>query len=152
MMYSRALYTTGFVWLVAVCHAFSHSPINPRLMPIQEATIIDGASVYQQNFTQFQYYIESIGTVSIDAVSLESGTLTAIYSYQQGSEIRNVLSVLTVDSDGMYTGTCTTKVKGKVLFAVNTSLSFQEDGTAIGNWSWSGTPSSQDPIVNISKR
>lgn len=112
---------------------------------------IDGAKHYQGNHKKFKYYIETIGTVSIDNVELNNGKLTALYSYKQGSEVRNVVSVLNLDSDGVYKGTCTTKVNGKVLLAVNTWLTFMEDGTATGNWSWSGKPSKNDPIVEISK-
>lgn len=112
---------------------------------------VDGAKNYQKNHNQFKYYIESIGTVSIDNVELNNGELTALYSYKLGNEVRNVVSALKLDKDGIYKGTCTTKVSGKVLFAVNTWLSFSENGTATGNWSWSGNPTKNDPIVTISK-
>lgn len=112
---------------------------------------VDGAKNYQKNYNQFKYYIESIGTVTIDNVELNNGELTALYSYKQGNEVRNVVSALKLDKDGIYKGTCTTKVNGKVLFAVNTWLTFYENGTATGNWSWSGNPSKNDPIVTISK-
>ncbi len=112
---------------------------------------IDGAFVYQQGFRQFSYFIETIGTVSIDEVSLDGNVLTAIYSYRLGSETRNVVSRLVRDKDDIYKGTCTTTVGKHVLFAVNTWLIFKSDGTGQGNWSWSGAPSKTDPIVRISK-
>ena len=113
---------------------------------------MDGAAVYRDNFKQFNYYIGSIGNVSIDNVELEQGKLTAIYSYMQGSEKRHVVSALTLDNDGIYKGTCTTKVNGKVLLAVNTWLSFADDGTASGNWSWSGKPTEKDEVVEVTRR
>ncbi|WP_109831115.1 hypothetical protein [Reichenbachiella versicolor] len=113
---------------------------------------MDGAQLYQKNYKQFNYYIETIGSVSIDKVELKDKKLTAIYSYEQGSEHRNVVSELHQDKDGIYKGKCTTKVNGKILLAVNTWLRFNEDGSANGNWSWSGAPSKNDPVVTISKK
>ncbi len=115
-------------------------------------TTINGAMRYQKNHKKFNYYIETIGTVSIDNVELNNKKLTAIYSYKHGSEHRNVVSELNQDKDGIYKGKCTTKVNGKVLLAVNTWLTFNQDGSANGNWSWSGTPSNNDPIITISKK
>ncbi|OJJ22089.1 hypothetical protein BKI52_08605 [marine bacterium AO1-C] len=128
----------------------SFSKPSTHMKTVMEKTI-DGAIVYQKNYSHYKYYIETIGTVSIDQVSLEKRTLTATYSYQQGYETRQVVSSLLLDKDGIYKGTCTTKVNGKTLFAVNTHLTFKEDGTASGNWSWSGQPSHNHPIVTISK-
>ena len=127
------------------------SEIRENNMTLKTEKKADGAMYYQKNHNQFKYYIETIGTVSIDNVELKNGKLTALYSYKQGSETRNVVSVLNLDNDGVYKGTCTTKVNGKVLLAVNTWLIFMEDGTASGNWSWSDNPSKNDPIVKISK-
>lgn len=138
--------------LVAVLSTSSMAKNKLQTMKIEKTTAMEGAAVYQQNFKQFEYYIGSIGTVSIDAVALEEGVLTAVYSYQEGPTTRDVLSSLTLDDDGIYKGTCTTKVNGKELFSVNTWLSFSEDGTARGNWSWAGTPSTNDPIVKLSKK
>ena len=112
----------------------------------------DGANTYQQKFNQYNYYIESIGRVTIDNVQLHEGVLTAHYSYKLGGEIRNVVSSLTLKNDGIYKGTCTTKANGKTLFAVTTWLTFSEDGTALGNWTWSGNPSKNNPVVKISKK
>ncbi|WP_075343483.1 hypothetical protein [Tenacibaculum agarivorans] len=113
-------------------------------------TAIDGAVHYQKHFKQFNYYIETIGTVSIDRVALNNNQLTALYSYKNGNEIRDIISLLNKDKDGIYKGTCTTKVNGQFLFAVNTHLTFNDDGSATGNWNWHGTPSKNDPIVTIS--
>lgn len=145
------------IWLmlcpILIGHAvfsFSASKSQKNMIE-QQVKTNGGASLYEKDYKQFKYYIETIGTVSIDNVELNDGILTAIYSYKQGNEVRHVVSELTVDGDGIYKGTCTTKVNGKILFAVNTSLTFAEDGTASGNWSWSGAPSKNDPIVKISK-
>jgi len=151
-MYSKALFIASFLLLVLMFSAFSFSQNKNKSMQNQELKTIEGAAVYQQQFKKFKYYIETIGTVSIDEVALENGKLTAIYSYKQGGEVRHVVSALTLDNDNIYKGTCTTKVNGKILFAVNTWLTFSADGTASGNWSWSGIPSKNDPIVTISKR
>ncbi|MEO9513959.1 MAG: hypothetical protein ABJN84_02385 [Flavobacteriaceae bacterium] len=128
---------------------------EPNLKLTAESMItseqVDGARIYQNSHNQFKYYIASIGTVSIDNVELNNDELLAFYSYKLGKEVRNVVSALKLDEDGIYKGTCTTKVNGKVLFAVNTWLTFSEDGTATGNWCWSGNPSKNDPIVTISK-
>lgn len=129
----------------------SQSQKNVTSMIEQQVKISGGANLYQKNHKQFKYFIESIGMVSIDNVELNENTLTAIYSYKLGNEVRHVVSELIQDNDGIYKGVCTTKVNGKVLFAVNTWLTFANDGTAIGNWSWSGAPSNNDPIVQISK-
>ncbi len=112
----------------------------------------NGARHYQKNYTDFNYYIETIGTVTIDEVTLNNNELKAIYSYKQGNQIRNVISLLKLDTDGFYKGTCTTKVNNKTLFSVNTWLRFNKNGTASGNWSWSGTPTNNDPIIKISKK
>lgn len=124
---------------------------NPTIMT-KTIHLTDGAIHYQKNFEKFNYYIETIGDVSIDNVALDDGKLTALYTYSYGNEIRNVVSALTLDSDGIYKGTCTTIVNGKVLFAVNTWLTFSKNGTASGNWSWSGTPSKNNPIITISTK
>lgn len=121
-------------------------------MTVKTENKTNGAMLYQKNYKQFTYYIETIGTVSIDNVELINGELTALYSYKLGNEVRNVVSVLKLDKDGIYKGTCTTKVNGKVLLAVNTWLNFSENGTASGNWSWSGNPSKNDAIVTISNK
>ena len=128
-----------------------NSEINNN-MEVKTEKKVDGAIQYQKAHKQFKYYIETIGTVSIDNVELNNGKLTALYSYKQGSQTRNVVSELNLDKDGIYKGTCTTKVNGKVLFAVNTWLTFSENGTAKGNWSWSGAPSKNDPTVTISSK
>lgn len=120
-------------------------------MKVKTENKTDGAMRYQKNYKQFAYYIETIGIVSIDNVELNNKKLTALYSYKQGSEHRNVVSELILDKDGIYKGTCTTKVNGIVLLAVNTWLTFNEDGTATGNWSWSGSPTKNDVVVTISK-
>lgn len=135
-----------------LCLSFSKSKTNESNMKTRVEKEVDGASIYQKNFTQFEYYIETIGVVTIDNVELNKGKLTAIYSYNQGRELRHVVSVLSKDDDCIYKGTCTTTVNGKVLFAVKTWLTFSKDGMAIGNWSWSGAPSKKDPIVKISKK
>lgn len=127
------------------------SKTNRNNMLVQIKNKADGALRYQKDFDKFSYFIETIGTVSIDEVKFINNKLTAIYSYNQGSEVRNVVSALNQDNDGIYKGTCTTKVNGKVLFKVNTWLTFSENGTATGNWSWSSNPTKNDPIVTISK-
>lgn len=132
--------------------SFSKSYSNDNIMETQLEEMVDGASIYQKNHDQFKYYIETIGMVTIDKVELNEQRLTAIYSYRQGSEVRHVVSELTQTHDGIYKGACTTKVNGQVLFAVNTWLTFRPDGSAIGNWSWSGAPSKNDPIVEITKK
>lgn len=139
---------TGLVFLSC---AKSKSQTNMNGMTDHKIQSAGGAGLYQKNHQQYKYYIETIGTVSIDQVKLNHGKLTAIYSYRQGSEERHVVSELQLDGDGIYKGTCTTKVNGKILFDVNTWLIFNEDGTALGNWSWSGAPSKNDPTVKISK-
>lgn len=121
-------------------------------MIVKTESKTNGAILYQKNHKKYTYYIETIGTVSIDNVALNDKKLTAIYSYNLGNEHRNVVSELNLDKDGVYKGTCTTKVNGKILLAVNTWLTFNEDGTAKGNWSWSGAPSNNDPIVTISTK
>ena len=120
---------------------------NSRLVKKENKT--NGAILYQKNYKKYTYYIETIGIVSIDNVELNDKKLTAIYSYEQSNEYRNVVSELHLDKDGIYKGTCTTKVNGKKLLAVNTWLTFSEDGTATGNWCWLGNPSKNDPIVKI---
>jgi len=135
-----------------IFESFTTFKTDKKNMEIQAEKVTDGASIYQKNYTQFKYFIESIGMVTIDEVKLNNKKLTAIYSYKQGSENRNVVSELNQDKDGIYKGTCTTKVNGKVLFSVSTWLTFSEDGSATGNWSWSGTPSKNDPKVEISKK
>jgi hypothetical protein len=144
---SMIMMLIGFTFL-----SFTKSNPPTNNLTIKTKNKTDGAMNYQKNFKQFAYYIETIGTVSIDNVELNNKKLTAIYSYQQGGEHRNVVSELDQDNDGIYKGTCTTKVNGKVLLAVNTWLTFNDDGTAVGNWSWSGAPSKNDPIVTISKK
>lgn len=151
MVYPKVLHIAGSILFVLMLSIFSNSENKIQFMQKQDLKTTEGASVYQQGFKKFKYYIESIGTVSIDEVALKNENLTAIYSYKLGSETRHVVSALTLDSDNIYKGTCTTKVNGRVLFAVNTWLTFKADGTAIGNWSWSGSPSKNDPIVKISK-
>jgi len=94
---------------------------------------IDGAIQYQKNYKQFNYYIETIGTVSIDTVELKNDQLIALYSYKMGNEHRKVISKLNRDNNGIYKGTCTTTVHGKVIIIVNTSLTFSTNGTALGN-------------------
>ena len=150
-MQSKALYKVGFIQLFFMITTFSCLQQKLEHMQSHSFEPMDGAAVYQQQFENFKYYIETIGTVTIDEVSLENEELTALYSYDQGSETRHVVSILHLSDDNIYKGTCTTKVDGKVLFSVNTWLTFNDDGTAIGNWSWSGAPSQNDPIVEISK-
>lgn len=131
--------------------SFTKPPIKKTTTSkIEVESTIDGAYIYEKNFNQFTYYIETIGVVKIDKVTLRNRELTARYSYQQGNEIRNVASTLVLDNDGIYKGHCTTKVGNKTLFSVNTWLIFSNDGTAIGNWSWSGKPTKTDPRVTIS--
>lgn len=112
----------------------------------------DGAAIYQADFASYRYKIETIGVVSIDAVELDGARLRATYSYVESGRTRHVISDLTRDHDGIYKGTCTTRVSGEVLFRVATWLEFAEDGTASGNWSWSGRPRSSDPRVDITRR
>lgn len=138
--------------LVLYSFAKPNSEKQKNSMTVKTENKTNGAILYQKNYKQFTYYIETIGTVSIDNVALNDKKLTAIYSYKLGSEHRNVVSELNLDKDGIYKGTCTTKVNGEILLAVNTWLTFNEDGTATGNWSWSGTPSKNDPIVTISNK
>lgn len=132
--------------------SFSSFKTNENNMETTVEKISDGAAVYEKHHSQFRYYIETVGEVNIDKVTLKDGHLTAIYSYRQGRQIRNVVSELIIDHDGIYKGTCTTKVDGSVLFAVNTWLNFNADGSAKGNWSWSGAPTQNDPVVEISKK
>lgn len=124
------------------------------ILPMEVLTdkTTSGARYYQKNYTDFKYYIETIGTVTIDKITLNNNELKAIYSYKQGNQIRNVISLLKLDIDGIYKGTCTTKVNNETLFSVNTWLLFNKNGTALGNWSWSGTPTKKDPIIKISKK
>lgn len=143
--------STMLVGLSALSFKKSKSKTNMNSMVEQQVKSEEGAQNYQKNYKQFTYYIESIGMVSIDKVELDKLKLTAHYSYKLANEVRHVVSVLTMDDDGIYKGTCTTKVKGEIIFAVNTWLTFTKDGTALGNWSWSGTPTKNDPIVTISK-
>lgn len=150
-MNTRGLLVLSGMLLGLVFYAFSSSQNNKNTMITTTMNGLDGADVYQENFSTFRYYIETIGVVSIDEVHLEQGKLTALYSYRQGKKVRHVVSELDLDQDGIYKGTCTTKVDNKILFAVNTWLTFNDDGTAVGNWSWSGQPSKNDPIVKISK-
>lgn len=148
-MRSKIILSTLLIGLALF--SFKSPESNKHDMKLNEEQTADGVQLYQQNHEQFTYFIGSIGFVSIDKVELNNGKLTAIYSYKQGNEIRNVVSVLDLDSDGVYKGTCTTKVKGETLFAVNTWLTFNNDGTAKGNWSWSGSPTTEDAIVTITK-
>ena len=133
--------------------SWSNSTIKTdnKNMETQAEKVVDGARAYQKNYTQFKYFIETIGMVTIDEVKLNNEKLTAIYSYKLGNEVRHVVSELNQDKNGIYKGTCTTKVNGKILFSVNTWLTFSKNGTATGNWSWSGNPSKNDPVVTISK-
>lgn len=142
--------TVLILLICGISIAFTKPITKGNYMIIEKENKIDGALHYQKNFKQYTYYIETIGTVSIDKVELKNKELTAIYSYRQGHEIRNVVSALIQDKDGIYKGTCTTTVNKRPLFAVNTWLSFSENGTASGNWSWSGNPTKNDPIVTIS--
>lgn len=140
-----------FMSLAFISFKMPRSEMRKNNMNIEKKQRIDGAKHYQKNYKKFKYYIETIGVVFINNVELKNGELTAFYSYKQGNEVRNVTSVLRLDNDGIYKGTCTTKVNGKVTITVNTWLTFTEDGTASGNWSWSGKPSNNDPKVKISK-
>ncbi|WP_298424433.1 hypothetical protein [uncultured Kordia sp.] len=145
-------------WILIILVAFILlSFIKPNFLIPKMSMIIkteqqkDGAKKYQKDYQSYNYYIETIGTVSIDKVMLSNGKLTAIYSYKQAGEIRNVISELKVSTDNIYKGTCTTTVNGRELFSVTTWLTFNEDGSAIGHWNWSGNPTKNDPIVKISK-
>jgi hypothetical protein len=147
---------TTFITIIVAITFFSFTDFNSIIqqdnMITKTEAKTNGVHLYKENFKQFNYYIETIGTVSIDKVELFDNKLRALYSYKQGSEIRNVVSDLILDNDGIFKGTCTTDINGKILFAVNTWLTFSNDGTAKGNWSWSGAPSKNDPIVKISNK
>ena len=145
--------TTGIIMLMGFA-LFSFKKPNSETqknnMSVKTENKTNGAILYQKNHKNYTYYIETIGTVSIDNVELKDKKLTALYSYNLGGEHRNVVSELNLDKDGIYKGTCTTKVNGKIVIVVNTWLTFNQDGTAKGNWSWSDNPSKNDPIVTIS--
>lgn len=111
-----------------------------------------GARAYQRNFLNFNYFIEQVGVVTIEKVTLGDGVLTALYSYVEAGEHRSVRSVLKRGTDGLYRGKCSTNVKGRHRFSVQTSLRFSDDGTASGNWAWTGEPNRTDPAVTITKR
>lgn len=140
-MKTKGLLLTSLVFVGATFLTFAS---------IQSKVTAD-ASVYQQNFQKYNYFIETIGMVEIEKASLKNGKLINSYTYTQAGEVRHVESVLQQDKDGVFKGACTTTVNGKVKFAVNTWMTFAEDGTALGNWCWTGQPTSKDPIVKISK-
>lgn len=150
-MHLKLKHIISLATLILILSSFSNSSVKSLIMQTKKVQVINGAIAYQQNFKNYSYYIETIGTVSIDNVELKGGKLTAIYSYKSGNETRHVVSTLSLDKDNIYKGTCTTKVNGNILFSVNTWLTFDADGTATGNWSWSGAPAKNDPIVKISK-
>lgn len=150
-MKTKSLLSGILIYLVFSSFTKANSELEIKNTLTKTEKKSGGAAYYQKNYKQFKYYIGSIGFVSIDNVELDNGKLTAVYSYKHGAVIRNVVSILNLDSDGIYKGTCTTKVDGQILFVVNTYLTFSEDGTAIGNWSWTNSPTTNDPIVKVSK-
>ena len=149
----NALVCLGALGVGITLAAWFSGPLEPPpRSPRMQIVAPDGAAAYQANFESYRYEIETIGVVSIDAVELDGARLRATYSYVEGGRTRHVVSDLTRDRDGIYKGTCTTRVGGEVLFRVATWLEFAEDGTASGHWSWSGRPRASDPRVDITRR
>lgn len=110
-----------------------------------------GALVFQRHFSSFHYDVETIGRVALKRVELNDDVLVIVYTYQYDGRQRMVESRLQQVAHDEFEGTCTTTEHNAFVLRVNTKITFRQDGTALGNWSWQGQPKPHDAFVRITK-
>ncbi|WP_117884209.1 hypothetical protein [Aureibaculum luteum] len=105
-----------------------------------QKTYEKGVKLFQKNYENYSYYIEGVGNVKIDNVTLNDVSLTTDYHYFSEGENRKGNSFHKLQPDGSYKGTWKTTADNGNYYQGNSSYKFNEDGTAFGKWDWSGMP------------
>jgi hypothetical protein len=92
------------------------------------------------NKDQFYWYFEGAGTASIEEVGKEAdGSIYTRYLYYSGNKKRTGKNMLTQTLEkNVYTGTWLTLGDNGKRYEGELKLTFKEDGTANGHWTWKG--------------
>jgi hypothetical protein len=95
-----------------------------------------------KNKDQYYWYFEGAGNATIEEVGKESdGAIYTQYLYYSGNERRTGKNVLTQTQEkNIYTGTWLTLGDNGNRYEGELKLTFNEDGTANGHWTWKGNP------------
>jgi hypothetical protein len=106
-------------------------------------TQINGSSPEEgllKNKDQFYWYFEGAGNASIVEVGKEAdSSIYTRYLYYSGNEKRTGKNVLTQTQEkNIYTGTWLTLGDNGNRYEGELTLTFKEDGTASGHWTWKG--------------
>jgi hypothetical protein len=101
-----------------------------------------GPELLLKDKDQFYWYFEGAGSATIEeAGSAADGSVYTAYLYYSGSEKRTGRNVLTpAQHPRTYTGTWLTLGDTGARYEGALTLTFQEDGTASGQWTWKGVP------------